>query len=93
MSTDLWGKRCYVRAETELLGKVGSVKFSGAPLCWSFGRSTALRGGLRRKEKFVSFPGTSVPGYSLWRPLRGLSTGLRLRPDLLLVAPLALDVI
>jgi hypothetical protein len=56
MSTDLWGKRCYVRAETELLGKVGSVKFSGAPLCWSFGRSTALRGGLRRKEKFfVSF--------------------------------------
>jgi len=35
---------------------VGSVKFSGAPLCWSFGRSTALRGGLRRKEKFfVSF--------------------------------------
>src|SRR5438270_449150 len=29
--------------------------------------------GLRRKEAFfIPCPGTSVPGYRLWRPLRGL---------------------
>jgi hypothetical protein len=74
------GKSCALLHGAQILARSASLR-AGAILGHS--ACGCARAAGARKDFFLCLPGTSVPGYGLWRPLRGLvALRLRLRPDL-----------
>jgi hypothetical protein len=61
-------------------------------LHFSSARAASLRAGRRREEvSLPCVPGTSVPGYRLWRPRAGTASGASSRHDKAAPFSLALD--